>query len=286
MDASDRGAASPASSQTATGGRGPGMARRLGRIVLGCLVLAGALLWVGGHQAGGGMAGSGPVCGEREGARTSYWRFLRWWASVAGLAFQGGRSAVAAADDVLVVIDIDQRKLTIYRHGRPVKTYPVAAGRPGEPSPVGEWRVTDIAHWPGGPFGARWFGLSAPWGSYGIHGTNNPGSIGTYASLGCIRMFNEDVMTLDDLVKVGTPVKITGTTEVYYKLPVYRRGAVGQDVVLLQLALRAAGFDPGVADGVYGGTTEKAVAEAEWWFGLDPDGAADAALQRLVGFRP
>ncbi|HEY8487942.1 MAG TPA: L,D-transpeptidase family protein [Thermaerobacter sp.] len=263
----------------------PGAGRRWPRWLLGGLVLAGALLWVGGHQAGGGVAGGGPVCGEREGARTSYWRFARWWASVAGLALQGGRP-VAAAGDVLIVIDIDKRQLTVYRNGRPVKTFPVAAGRPGEPSPVGEWRVTDIAHWPGGPFGARWFGLSAPWGSYGIHGTNNPGSIGTYASLGCIRMFNEDVMTLDDLVQVGTPVKITGTTEVYYRLPVYRRGDVGQDVVLLQLALRAAGFDPGVADGVYGGGTERAVAEAEAWFGLDPDGVADAALQRLVGFRP
>ncbi|ADU52138.1 ErfK/YbiS/YcfS/YnhG family protein [Thermaerobacter marianensis DSM 12885] len=259
---------------------------RLARLMLACLVLAGAVLWVGGYQAGGGAAGAGPVCGEREGARTPYWRFLRWWGAVAGLALQGGRSAVAAAEDVLIVIDIDQRELTVYRNGQPVRTYPIAAGRPGEPSPVGEWRVTDIAHWPGGPFGARWFGLSAPWGSYGIHGTNNPGSIGTYASLGCIRMFNEDVLTLDDLVKVGTPVKITGTTEVYYKLPVYRRGAVGQDVALLQLSLRAAGFNPGVADGVYGGTTEKAVAAAEWWFGLEPDGTADAALQWLVGYRP
>ena len=260
--------------------------RLLTRVLAGVLVGTSLLLWMGSHQAGGRDAG--PVCGEREGASTTSWRFIRWWRSLAGWALQGGRvtSAAAAGDNVLIVVDIDQRQLTVYRNGQRLKAFPVAAGRPGEPSPVGEWRVTDIAHWPGGPFGARWFGLSTPWGSYGIHGTNNPGSIGTYASLGCIRMFNEHVTTLDHLVTVGTPVKITGTTEVYYKQPVYRRGDVGQDVVLLQLALRAAGFDSGVADGVYGGATVRAVREAEWWFGLRPDGTADAALQRLAGFRP
>lgn len=244
----------------------------------------GVLLWLGSQQAGGLK---GPVCGEDAAAGATSWRFVRWWRSLAGWALQGGqvRPAVAAAGDVLIVIDIDKRQLTVYRNGRRLRTFPIAAGRPGEPSPVGEWRVTDIAHWPGGPFGARWFGLSAPWGSYGIHGTNDPSSIGTYASLGCIRMFNEHVVTLDNLVAVGTPVKVIGTTEVYYKLPVYRKGHVGQDVVLLQLALRSAGFDPGVADGSYGESTVRAVREAELWYGLWPDGTADAALQRLAGFR-
>lgn len=246
---------------------------------------AGLLLWAGSYQAGGGLAG--PVCGEETGVGATAWRFARWWGALAGWALQGGpiRPAAAAAGDVLIVVDIDQRRLTIYRDGRKLRTFPVAAGRPGEPSPVGEWRVRDIAHWPGGPFGARWFGLNVPWGSYGIHGTNNPGSIGTYASLGCIRMFNEHVVTLDDLVAVGTPVKIIGTTEVYYRLPVYKQGDVGQDVVLLQLALRSVGFDPGVADGSYGESTTRAVREAELWYGLWPDGIADAAVQRLAGFR-
>ena len=45
----------------------------------------------------------------------------------------------------------------------------------------------------GGGFGTRWLGLNVPWGIYGIHGTNQPWSIGTQASAGCIRMFNRHV---------------------------------------------------------------------------------------------
>lgn len=251
------------------------------------LVMVGValLVWWGSQQADGAW---GSVCGERASGGLASLRFLRWWRSLAAWALVGGRPvpAAAAAGDVLIVVDIDKRQLSVYRQGRRIRTFPIAAGRPGEPSPVGEWKVTDVAHWPGGPFGARWFGLSAPWGSYGIHGTNNPASIGTYASLGCIRMFNEDVTTLDDLVTVGTPVKVIGTTEVYYKHPLYRPGDVGQDVVLLQLSLRSLGFDPGIADGVYGKRVERQVRAAEWWYGLWPDGQADVLIQRLSGFRP
>ncbi|CCF15163.1 putative L,D-transpeptidase YkuD domain protein [Brevibacillus laterosporus GI-9] len=49
-------------------------------------------------------------------------------------------------------------------------------------------------------------GLSKP--HYGIHGTNNPASIGKYVSHGCIRMYNRDVETLAKLVPIGTPVYI------------------------------------------------------------------------------
>ena len=54
-------------------------------------------------------------------------------------------------------------------------------------------------------------GLDVPWGGYGIHGTNRPWSIGTYASLGCVRMFNEDIEELFEIVAPGTRVVITGT---------------------------------------------------------------------------
>jgi lipoprotein-anchoring transpeptidase ErfK/SrfK len=45
-------------------------------------------------------------------------------------------------------------------------------------------------------------------GEYAIHGTNNPGSIGHFASYGCIRMHNHDVMDLYRRVDVGTPVVV------------------------------------------------------------------------------
>jgi lipoprotein-anchoring transpeptidase ErfK/SrfK len=43
---------------------------------------------------------------------------------------------------------------------------------------------------------------------YAIHGTNRPSSIGTFASYGCIRMYNADIVDLFDRVAVGTPVVV------------------------------------------------------------------------------
>jgi lipoprotein-anchoring transpeptidase ErfK/SrfK len=60
---------------------------------------------------------------------------------------------------------------------------------------------------PNNPMGARALTLSG--GEYAIHGTNRPESIGTYASYGCIRMFNEDIVHLFERVKVGTEVIVT-----------------------------------------------------------------------------
>jgi lipoprotein-anchoring transpeptidase ErfK/SrfK len=60
---------------------------------------------------------------------------------------------------------------------------------------------------PGNPLGARALTLSR--GEYAIHGTNRPGSIGTFASYGCIRMLNEDIVDLYERVVVGSPVVVT-----------------------------------------------------------------------------
>lgn len=59
------------------------------------------------------------------------------------------------------------------------------------------------------PLGKRWMGLSIGSGStYGIHGNSEISSIGKYISLGCIRMFNEDVEYIYELIHKGTPVWI------------------------------------------------------------------------------
>ncbi|NQD52198.1 L,D-transpeptidase, partial [Bacillus altitudinis] len=60
---------------------------------------------------------------------------------------------------------------------------------------------------PGGPFGAYWLSLSKV--HYGIHGTNNPSSIGKAVSRGCIRMYNQNVIELASIVPNGTPVTIS-----------------------------------------------------------------------------
>jgi lipoprotein-anchoring transpeptidase ErfK/SrfK len=46
------------------------------------------------------------------------------------------------------------------------------------------------------------------WTGIGIHGTHNPGSIGTKCTEGCIRMLNEDLLKVVQMVKVGTKVQI------------------------------------------------------------------------------
>jgi lipoprotein-anchoring transpeptidase ErfK/SrfK len=60
---------------------------------------------------------------------------------------------------------------------------------------------------PANPMGAAAMTLSG--GSYAIHGTNRPASIGGFVSYGCIRMQNDDILDLYDRVRVGTRVVVT-----------------------------------------------------------------------------
>jgi Uncharacterized protein conserved in bacteria len=96
----------------------------------------------------------------------------------------------------------------LFRDNEFFKTYTVAVGKPSTPTPKGTFKIINKAVNPGGPFGARWMGLNAPNGDYGIHGTNNPSSIGKDVSNGCVRMYNKDVIELFKLVSIGTVVKI------------------------------------------------------------------------------
>jgi lipoprotein-anchoring transpeptidase ErfK/SrfK len=72
---------------------------------------------------------------------------------------------------------------------------PEIAGRYGPVIPGGS---------PQNPMGAAVLGLDN--GNYAIHGTNNPGSIGSFVSHGCIRMHNADVLDLYARAQVGTEV--------------------------------------------------------------------------------
>ena len=105
-----------------------------------------------------------------------------------------------------ITISLTARILSLYVNGKFVKSYPVAIGKPSTPTPVGTFTIINKQLNPGGPFGTRWMGLSIP--GYGIHGTNNPASIGNAVSSGCIRMFNQDVNDLFNRVGVGTQVII------------------------------------------------------------------------------
>jgi lipoprotein-anchoring transpeptidase ErfK/SrfK len=58
------------------------------------------------------------------------------------------------------------------------------------------------------PVGTRWIGLSVK--GYGIHGTDNPRSIGYARSHGCIRLHNRDVEELFERVRAGDAVELVG----------------------------------------------------------------------------
>jgi lipoprotein-anchoring transpeptidase ErfK/SrfK len=120
-----------------------------------------------------------------------------------------------------VLVSIPDRKLAILENGNVVRTFRVAVGAPLSPSPTGKFRIvsrlkdptyyhTGVIIPPGedNPIGPRWLGLNQK--GYGIHGTNEPKSIGKAASHGCIRMRNRDIEQFYQLVSVGDAVEIRG----------------------------------------------------------------------------
>ena len=131
-----------------------------------------------------------------------------------------------------VVVSLQDRKLALIEDGQVKKIYNVAVGKPSTPSPEGtftiERRVANpvyhhnghtVEPGPSNPVGTRWMGLSTK--GYGIHGTNEPTSIGKAASHGCIRMAKADLEELYSLVAVGDRVQIvaspTGQTALLFE---------------------------------------------------------------------
>lgn len=126
-------------------------------------------------------------------------------------------------EDHLIVINKKFNQLAYYQNGVLNSIFPVGTGRTPDLTPEGEFKVVakfvnpyyTRENIPGGspenPLGVRWLGLSVGntgGAIYGIHGNNNPSSIGNYVSAGCIRMYNEDVIWLYDQVPMGTTVRI------------------------------------------------------------------------------
>lgn len=108
-----------------------------------------------------------------------------------------------------ILINTALKSLHFYKANRLVASYLVAVGKSSTPTPSGHFKVVTKIYNPGGILGTRWLGLTVAEGNYGIHGTNNPSSIGSAVSNGCIRMHNESVEELFSMVHIGTPVLIT-----------------------------------------------------------------------------
>ena len=114
------------------------------------------------------------------------------------------------------MIDRSERTLELRSGRRVLLRTRVAVGAPGMETPLGRFYVqakfrptapvlgafgfetsaySKLSEWPGG-------------GIVGIHGTNTPELLGQAVSHGCVRVANEAILRLRDLVPVGTPIEI------------------------------------------------------------------------------
>jgi lipoprotein-anchoring transpeptidase ErfK/SrfK len=142
-------------------------------------------------------------------------------AAVQATAVQAAAALAAPVAKRVVVVSLEDRKMALLEDGKVTKVYTVAVGKPTSPSPSGTFTIArrvknptyshngkTVLPGPGNPVGTRWMGLSVR--GYGIHGTNEPKSIGKAASHGCIRMSQKDLEEMYDLVTVGDTVELVG----------------------------------------------------------------------------
>jgi hypothetical protein len=110
---------------------------------------------------------------------------------------------------------VDKRSMTLYyvRGQRVVRHYDIAIGTPSTPTPNGYF-VIGAARPASGPWGVlrrplyRVFGSRRKPSGFYIHGTDEPWSIGTWASHGCVRLYNWEIRNFSKTVPNGTLVLI------------------------------------------------------------------------------
>ena len=161
--------------------------------------------------------------------------------AAAGPAVRGQETvAVALSGSRELVLDRRRRQLLVLEQGQELRRFPVAVGRPGWETPEGRFRVQELVAdptWehpvtgetvppgPANPLGSRWIGFHRDCRgrvgfngrehlvvqgcvSAGFHGTPNRSSVGQAVSHGCVRLFDEHVRELFELVQIGTPVTV------------------------------------------------------------------------------
>lgn len=123
-----------------------------------------------------------------------------------------------------LVLRLGQRRVEVYRGETLEASYPVAVGKAGWETPTGDFTVLSTVENPGwtspwtnevlppgpdSPLGERWIGFWTDGENViGFHGTPNRASVGQAASHGCVRMYNEHIRELYELVDIGTPVTV------------------------------------------------------------------------------
>ncbi len=133
------------------------------------------------------------------------------------------RDVRVVADPYRLRIDLRRHRLTLLRAGVVINRSAIGVGNAVTPTPSGVYYLTDLFRLinPDGPYGPYGFGLSAysdvlhefagADGQIGLHGTNDPSSVGSNVSHGCIRLPNPEISRLAQLLPLGTPVHIIRT---------------------------------------------------------------------------
>jgi len=132
-----------------------------------------------------------------------------------------------------LVINVPEMQLYDYTAGPEPEVFAIAIGDQMDPSLVGLFRIgrkREHPTWtvpasiraekpelpavvppgPDNPLGDHWMTIGST--SYGIHGTNNPWSIGREATHGCIRLYNDEIARLYARTREGTPVRLVYQT--------------------------------------------------------------------------
>jgi lipoprotein-anchoring transpeptidase ErfK/SrfK len=117
-----------------------------------------------------------------------------------------------------LVVDLSDRRLTLFRDGKAIFRAPVGVGTEQFPTPTGDFHVRNkLSRYRNAFYGPVAFGTSArsttltdwPAGGFvGVHGTNRPELIPGRVSHGCIRLRNEAILRLAGLLPIGTPLRI------------------------------------------------------------------------------
>jgi lipoprotein-anchoring transpeptidase ErfK/SrfK len=148
-----------------------------------------------------------------------------WFLALLPVRPNGTRGYIPAADLRLahtpyrLVVNRQALTLTLWDRCEQVKRYPIGLGTKETPTPVGNFYLTSLLRppTPDSVYGSYAYGLSGysrvirswRWGGLiGLHGTNDPSSVGKLSSHGCIRMRNKDIEELVRILPLGTPILI------------------------------------------------------------------------------
>lgn len=141
-----------------------------------------------------------------------------------------GSTGFVAASDVTVarvthrlVMSVETNELFVYDEDRLLRTMPAASGTGDTPTPLGRFFLTELLEPTNAGYGPYAYGTSGfsevltsfgggP-GQIGLHGTDDAASVGRAVSHGCIRLSDDDITYLAELLPLGTPIDVVASSD-------------------------------------------------------------------------